>query len=366
MPLGRYFSTQEIILALYRGILGRDPDVEGFAGYRNAIDNGESIDDIIRLFMNSSECLSYNNLVKIGNRDLPDLTKLFHDKYPRSHENGTIFYAKTDDDFNLMELLIAKHHYYDHFGVWTPEIDFDKRLTAAIVEGLGARSCIELGCFTGPVLSVLSSHDVEVCGVEVSHLAFLKAHANIKNKLRFGTLLDVEFGQKFDVFLGMDVLEHLNPLYFDGYLSKIRKLVEPQGFAYINSPMIGQDDVFGEPFDRYLPEWQEADDEQLWRHMVCDALGWPIHGHLVWASPKWWEAQFEKHGLVRDRSIEHVIHDLLDEPFFKKEGLGRKSLFVLKHSGHEPDVQTICEKLSASITSVLQQSLPSSTIKGGT
>jgi hypothetical protein len=85
-------------------------------------------------------------------------------------------------------------------------------------------------------------------------------------------------------------------------------------------------------------------------------LGWPTHGHLVWASPKWWEAQFEKHGLVRDRSIERVIHDLLNEPFFKKEGVGRKSLFVLKHSGCEPDVQSISERLSASITSVLQQS----------
>jgi hypothetical protein len=86
---------------------------------------------------------------------------------------------------------------------------------------------------------------------------------------------------------------------------------------------------------------------------------------LVWASPKWWEAQFENHGLVRDRSIEYVIHNLLDKPFFAKEGLGRKSFFVLKHSGCEPDVRSISETLSASITSVLQQSESCSTIGGG-
>jgi SAM-dependent methyltransferase len=253
-----------------------------------------------------------------------------------------------------MESLITKYRYYDSFGVWAPKIDLDKRVTAAIVQGLGARSCIELGCFTGPVLSLLADQGVDVCGVEVSHLAFLLAHANVYEKLLFGNLLDLSFDRHFDVFLGMDILEHLNPLDLDRYVARLAQLVAPRGFAYINSPMFGTDDVFGTVFDAYLPEWRQAGEGEYWRYMHCDAKGWPMHGHLVWASPKWWESLFLKHGLVRDREIERAIHDLL-RPFFEKHAPARRSLFVLRHSDLKPDVADTCRRLRAVISPLLAQ-----------
>ena len=71
----------------------------------------------------------------------------------------------------LMESLIQRHRYYDGLGVWSPFIDLDKEITAALVRGLGAHSCFELGCYTGPVLSLLAEAGVDVLGAEVSHTA---------------------------------------------------------------------------------------------------------------------------------------------------------------------------------------------------
>ena len=52
-------------------------------------------------------------------------------------------------------------------------IDPDKDITAAIVRGLGARGCFELGCFTGSVISILADAGVSILGTEVSHLSRL-------------------------------------------------------------------------------------------------------------------------------------------------------------------------------------------------
>ena len=244
--------------------------------------------------------------------------------------------------------MIVRHGYYESLGVWSPEIDLDKHVTAAIVSGLGARDCIELGCFTGPVLSLLAEQGIDVCGVEISHLAFLLAYANIREKIRFGDLLDLDFDKSYDLFLGMDILEHLNPLDMDRYIARMAQLVKQTGFAYINSPMHGTDDVFGTVFEAYLPEWQQAGEDVFWRDLHCDTKGWPMHGHLVWASPKWWESTFLKHGLVRDRNIEKAIHALL-APFFEKTAPARRSFFVLRHSAFNPDLESMRRNLSSAI-----------------
>lgn len=96
----------------------------------------------------------------------------------------------------------------------------------------------------------------------------------------------------------------------------------------INSPMIGDDDVFGTVFPAYLKEWKATGDASYWRHLDCDPNGWPKHGHLVWASPLWWERTFGAYGLVRDREIEEAVHRRLTN--FFSIAPARKCLFVLK------------------------------------
>jgi len=338
----------DVIDALYLGILKRSPDQGGHEAYLRALESGLPLSDIVKGMIESDEFTTQQK--PLGNSPaLPDLTKIYPEKYLARNADGTIFKAATDDDFGLMQSLISKHRYYDSFGVWSPKIDLDKHITAATIKGLHARSCIELGCFTGPVLSLLSDQGLDVCGVEISHLAFLLAYENIHEKLRYGDLLALDFDRTYDSFLGMDILEHLNPIELDGYIARISQLLNRDGFAYINSPMFGNDDVFGTVFDAYLPEWIEAGRDDFWRHLHCDAKGWPLHGHLVWASPNWWESKFANQGLVRDRDIEVTLQTLL-KPFFDKIGPARRSFFVLKRQGFQPNLEFVNKALGEAIS----------------
>jgi SAM-dependent methyltransferase len=341
----------DVIGALYVGILGRPADRGGLESYIGALNAGLPLSNVIRDMIASEEFKSKQKHAIANGVVTPDLTKLFPTKYVKTGPEDSIFKASSDDDFDLMESLIVKHRYYDSFGVWAPQIDLDKRVTAAIAKGFGGQSCIELGCFTGPVLSLLAEQGIDVCGVEVSHLAFVLAHANVHERIRFGDLLDLQFDRTFDLFLGMDILEHLNPLKLDRYIACVAQLVKRNGFVYINSPMFGKDDVFGTVFEPYLPEWRQAGEATFWRYLHCDAKGWPMHGHLVWASPRWWEGIFLKLGLVRDRNIEKTIHAVLGG-FFEKIAPARKSFFVLRHSDFAPN-DKLREDLISSITPVV-------------
>jgi SAM-dependent methyltransferase len=244
----------------------------------------------------------------------------------------TVYVARIDGDIASMESLIDRHRFYDQFGVWSPVIDNDKKITTAIVRGLGARSCFELGCFTGSVMSLLAEADITVRGAEVSHLAFTFAHPNIRDAIMFGDLLTLDIDRRFDVVLCMDVLEHVSPLRLDQYIEKILRIVDDDGYVYLNAPMWGRDQIFGVFEEPYLDEWLAVGDRSYWRHWPCDDKGWPIHGHLVWASAGWWERKFRDHGLVRDTEIEQAIHQNLVA--FFAEAIGRRCLFVLRRANN--------------------------------
>lgn len=347
-------EDERVIEALYEGILKRAADSGGRQTYVLALRDGKPLADIVSDLLGSDEYRRKSAAIA-PSRVLPDLTKLIPDKYVRTESDSVIFKASSVKDFDLLEDLIARHRYYDSLGVWTPKIDLDKRITAAIVGGLGARSCLELGCFSGSVLSVLQSQGVDVCGVELSHLAFVLAHDNIHQNLRFGDLLDLNFSEQFDVVLAMDILEHLNPTKLDRYIAKINALMQPNGFVYVNSPMFGTDDTFGSPFKSYVPEWRDEGDNVFWHHLHCDAQGWPMHGHLIWASPQWWEAAFASGGLVRDRRIEATIHGCLAD-FFDSYAPARKSFFVLRTPtpGFQPEYDALTAALTENICHTLQ------------
>jgi SAM-dependent methyltransferase len=344
----------EIVNALYAGILERDPEPAGFDACLDSLRNGTSLAAAIRGMIASDEFQHRLPTSLESTVVLPDLTKLYPDKYSVNEAGLVIYSAPGDRDFDFMESLIIKHRYYDSLGAWAPKIDLDKRVTAAIVQGLGASSCLELGCFTGPVLSLLAEQGLEVCGVEISHLAFLLAYPNIHEHIRYGRLPDLHFDRRYDVVLGMDILEHLNPLSLDTYIERIVDLLEPQGFLYINSPMHGEDDVFGQLFKVYLPQWRQAGNDVFWRQMHCDEKGWPLHGHLVWAHPQWWESVFRKHGLVRDREIERGMHGLL-APFFEKYAPARRSFFLLRRAEFEPDISGTKQRLQAAIAPLVAE-----------
>ena len=347
---GEVFSRENVAIALYRGILEREPDAAGFRNNVELLRSGQTLERVIRSFITSPEFRSRTLECFVPVAPLPDLRASNPGEYETQLVAGvpmTVYIACSDADIALMASLIDKHHFYDRFGVWSPVIDRDKEITAAIVRGLGARSCFELGCFTGSVMSLLADAGVSVLGAEVSHLAFAFACPNVRDAMIFGDLLSLDIDRRFDVVLCMDVLEHISPLRLDHYIKKLSSLVDRDGYVYLNAPMWGRDHVFGVFEEPYLEEWLAIGDQSYWRHWPCDDKGWPIHGHLVWASADWWERKFRDYGLVRDTAIERAIHHNLGT--FFEEARGRRCLFVLRRGDNR--------RSSATIASVMHSAL---------
>ena len=336
------FSPEHVVTALYRGILDREPDVAGFEDNVDRLRAEQSLEHVFRSFVASPEFRSRFTQSLVPPAPVPDLRASIPGRYQTQLVRGapmTVYVARTDADVSLMASLIDQHRFYDRFGVWSPTIDYDKEITAAIVHGLGARSCFELGCFTGSVISLLADAGVSVLGAEISHLAFAFAHPNIREAMMFGDLLALDIERQFDVVLCMDVLEHVSPLRLDRYIEKILSILDEDGYLYLNTPMWGRDPIFGLFEEPYLEEWLTVGERSYWRHWPCDEKGWPVHGHLVWASTHWWERKFRDHGLVRDTTVEHAIHQDL-ATFFEQAG-GRRSLFVLRRADNRRSSEMI-------------------------
>jgi len=330
---GLTYTPAQIVQAMYHGILDRAPDEAGKDGLLGYLEAGGSLERALREMLQSSESTMKRLQEVLPPHTLPDLRTIAPDRFSTRRvgaDTNLLFEASGAADFDLLETWIRTYRYYDVPGLWGARIDLDKCVTAAIVEGLGARSCLEIGCFTGPVLSLLKERGIDVAGLDASHLAFVLAYPSIRNDMRFGDLLEVEFGRRFDAVVAMDILEHLNPNRFGRYLDRIADLLAPDGYLVLNSPMFGTDDMFGTVFPQYIDEWRATGDASHWNILDCDGNGWPKHGHLIWASPGWWEATLARHGLVRDRDIEAMLQDRL-AGFFATSS-SRKCLFILKHA----------------------------------
>jgi SAM-dependent methyltransferase len=352
-PRARSLSPERLATALYHGILGREPDPPGLDEQIERLCSGEPLEQVINRFISSAEFHARFLRARLPAVQLPDLTALMPERYETQMVEGrpmNVFLAVADSDIAVMASLIEHHRFYDRFGVWTPVIDLDKEIIAAIVRGLGARSCFELGCFTGPVLSLLADAGLNVCGAEVSHLAFAYAYPNIRGAMMFGDLLSLGIDREFDAVLCMDVLEHLDPLRLDDYVAKSASLLAPNGYLYLNAPMWGEDPVFGTVEQPYLQEWDAIGDAAFWRHWPCDGGGWPLHGHLVWASPGWWTQKLASHGLVRDLTIERVIHRQLGG--FFAQARGRRSLFVLRRPANSNAPEAVAAQLDKALAGV--------------
>jgi len=347
---GGNFSPEQVANALYRGILDREPDSAGFRDNVELLRSGHAPERVVRGFITSPEFRSRILKDFVPVTPLPDLRVSIPSGYETQSVAGTpmtVYVARTDADIALMASLIDRHRFYDRFGVWSPVIDHDKEITAAVVRSLGARSCFELGCFTGSVISLLADAGISVLGAEVSHLAFAFAKPNIREAMIFGDLLALDIDQRFDVVLCMDVLEHISPLKLDNYIEKLLSLMDRDGYIYLNAPMWGKDHVFGVFEEPYLEEWQTVGDRSYWRHWPCDDKGWPIHGHLVWASANWWGQKFREHGLVRDTAIEQAVHR--DLATFFEQARGRRCLFVLRRPGNRRSSATIAAAMHSAL-----------------
>lgn len=324
-------DSARVVERLYSVVLGRAADPDGLRHWSAAMKSGMAWHEVLQHLLNSEEGKRRALRQVLGERVLPNLRQIYPDKYITRRIGDVeivLFHARQDADFYLLEEAIRKHRYYDAPGVWGESIDEDKVTLARTIEAFGARSCLDFGCFNGAVLSVLAARGLDVCGVELSHLAFVLAFPNVRDRLIHGDLLEATLDRTFDAILATDIIEHLSPLRVDAYVDRLQQLLDRDGYLYVNSPMFGEDPVFGRPSDLYVDEWRSADPGQFFRHLHCDELGWPQHGHLIWATPVWWTALFERHGLARETELERRIHAALGALFDRAPG--RRMFFVLR------------------------------------
>jgi hypothetical protein len=77
-----------VATALYRGILGREPDPIGLSGKVEQLRSGPVLEQVIRTFIESAEFRSRMLKAAVPTLVLPDLTRLMPEKYRREATGG--------------------------------------------------------------------------------------------------------------------------------------------------------------------------------------------------------------------------------------------------------------------------------------
>lgn len=313
-------SDEEFLKVVYRRMLGREPDVEGAAGQLRAMREGMSHADIV---------LNISGSMEFIHKTVKDNLAAYIDPLPIRDERpdryrieclkeGTdrirVFRAAEDADYDWLERKIIENGYYERPGVWSFIIDEDKRMMADIAKELGAGSVLDFGCSNGAVLKCLRDVGIVGEGVEISRMALDKAPLEVRDSIHIGDLLSLSLPRRYDLILGLDVFEHLNPNKLDAYLSRLFDLTREGGLLYANVPAHGRDPVFGEIFKLELGSWDEdVTAGRCFRSVPVDDYGYPKNGHIVWAGTDWWIERFERAGFRRKPGIEGALHRKYDD-----------------------------------------------------
>lgn len=317
---GEKTSDEAFLKVVYRKLLDREPDASGTASHLEALRAGTSRADIVLRFAASPEFVHKtikNNLAAY--LDPLPIRDERPDKYRIERRKGAadqvrVFRAAEDADYDWLERKIVSNGYYERPGVWSFVVDEDKRMMADIAKELGARTVLDFGCSNGAVLKCLRDLGIGGEGVEISRMALDKAPLEVRESIHLGDLLSLSLPRCYDLVLGLDVFEHLNPNRLDAYLSRLYGLVREGGRLFANVPAHGRDPVFGEIFPLDLASWDEdVAAGRCFRSVPVDDYGYPKNGHIIGGGTDWWVGRFERAGFRRDRGIEASLHRAFDE-----------------------------------------------------
>ncbi len=319
----------EFIDEVYRRFLGREADPSGKRFYLESLRGGLSRLDLIQCLVSGDEHL--RRVLVSSALQLPSLKELRPEKYRSerlrgSREKALAFAAEGPEDFAWLARCIDEYGYYDAPGVWSREPDEDKQVIAAMAAAFAPTRVLEIGCFAGAVLALLAQRGIAAEGVEVSHLALTLAPPALRRRIHFGDLRSLEL-PGYDLILGMDVFEHLNPGDLPAYLERCAQLLGQGGYVLTNLPAYGPDPVFGEVHPYFFEAWEQHQDQGRFNLLHVDGEGWPINGHLAWATSAWWQGRFAQAGFTRQPEIERALHQRWDG-FFKESAPARLSLYV--------------------------------------
>ncbi|MCX6563517.1 MAG: methyltransferase domain-containing protein [Candidatus Aminicenantes bacterium] len=345
-------SDEDFLGFIFNKMLGRDPDPEGKAHQLKFLRAGNSR---VSLLLNIMEAPEY--VFKIVRDNIHHYVKLLPikderpDRYEiRSDRSGiekSWFYGVREDaDFDWLEQKIVKNGYYERPGVWSFIIDEDKRMMAEIAAEFGPRTVLDFGCANGAVLKCLKDMGIAGEGVEISRLALDKAPDEIRDAIHIGDLMDLALPRGYDLILGLDIFEHLNPNKLDGYIARIFGLLNEGGHVYANIPAYGKDVVFGEIFEVDYPAWHEdIAAGKCFRAIPVDEYGYPKNGHIICAGTDWWVDRFERAGFRREIEIERALHRKRDEAM-EKISPARRSSYVFSKNAAPEGRQAILDRIS--------------------
>ena len=111
--------------------------------------------------------------------------------------------ARLSADFDWLEQMIRETSYYERPGIWSFDLDTDKKVLAEIMAFFFPQKALEIGCANGAVLKCLFQAGVDVEGVEISALAKARAFSEIRNRIHLGDFLELTLPAIF--------LSHLSP-----------------------------------------------------------------------------------------------------------------------------------------------------------
>ena len=342
-----YSSDEEFLEDVYLKILGREPDGLGKSHYLRHLGEGDSRMSVILDIIRSEEFI--NKVIK-ENLPMPPIRNEKPDHYELSYdinaqEEVLVFKIRDMMDFDWLEARTIENGYYEKPGVWSLQISEDKRLMAEIAAAFQPRVVLDIGCANGPVMKCLDDLGIDSEGIDISQLAVAKAFPEVKARIHLGDILDVDLTRKYDVILGLDIFEHLNPNKLHNYVSKINRLLEDGGYLYCNIPAFGSDAIFGEIFRVYLKEWEEdRRQKRCFRTIHVDKHGYPENGHIIGADSEWWVKQFEDFGMKRETEIERALHEKHDSAM-ERIHIARKAYYVFSKQADQDKNRQIIQSL---------------------
>ena len=358
-PGSQAAQHEQFLRAIYRRLLDRDIDEVGLRSNLWRLANGTPEAEIVTEIAESPEyagmVLAGRELRVPGHEGIEDLTELRPEAYQLSVDEARrrmlTYVVKSREDYDWLEDQIIAHDYYERPGVWILEIDLDKQVMAELIGRLEPTTVLELGCSSGAVITGLVGSGIDAEGVDISASSRAHAATEIQPRIHVGDLLDLALDRRYDVVMGLDVFEHLNPNKLDAYLAALVDRLADGGLLFANIPAYGDDEVFGTVNPIVLAEWQDAPGG-LFGLLPVDDAGYPLHGHLIWATTRWWCERLEGAGLRRETALERALHAIYD-PYFRTTSRARESFYVFSKSGDAGALAALAERIGTRPSIVL-------------
>lgn len=218
---------------------------------------------------------------------------------------------------------------------------------AKIMSFFQPKLALDIGCSFGCVMKCLYDMGIRCDGVELSKNAKERAFPDIKENIFIGDLMNVDLRTNYDLIFALDLLEHLNPNKLKNYLSRIFNILTNEGYIFINTPVYGEDPIFGTVFQLYIDDWKnDIINSRIFSKLHVDEQGYPMNGHLIWAGSNWWVEQFIQTGFKREIEIEKAIHKKYDE-YMEKTSIARKTFYVFSKNPNISKANSIISIISS-------------------